>query len=210
MYTLLIIVHVICCILLVAIVLLQVGRGRGMMGFLGSSTAETLFGSRTGDVLTRSTTVIAVLFMVTSLSLAYISLKKTGSIVKGIKPKPGLTHGTVETTEIPVGGEDKLVQKGAELVEKAKGKLLEKIPTFGPRKKAESKEAPEAKPTPTETTKSKIRYDEKGNKVVEEYKYDSTGKLIGHREVTRDRLDKVLGEKELPLAEESTGAETPS
>lgn len=162
------------------------------MGFLGSSTAESLFGSRTGDVLTRSTTVIAAVFMVTSLSLAYISLKKTGSIAKGIRPKPGVTPSAVETAP---GAEDKLVEKGAEAVEKAKDKLLGKIPRLGG-------------PTPTETTKSKIRYDEKGNKIAEEYKYDSAGKLIGHREVTYDRFDKVLGEKELPLVEE-TAVETP-
>lgn len=196
MYTFLIIIHVICCVLLVAIVLLQVGRGRGMLGFLGGGTAETLFGSRAGDVLTRSTTVIAAVFMVTSLSLAYISLKKTGSIAKGIRSKPGVTPAAVETAP---GGEDKLAQKGAEVVEKTKEKLLKKIPKLGA-KKAES--------TPTETTKSKIRYDEKGNKIVEEYKYDSAGKLIGHREVTYDRFDKVLGEKELPLVEE-TEVETP-
>lgn len=169
-----------------------------MLGFLGSGTAETLFGSRTGDVLTRSTTVIAAVFMITSLSLAYISLKKTGSIVKGVKPKPGLTPGPVEA--VPAG-EDKLVQKGALVVEKAKGKLLEKIPRLGGKK---------AEPTPTETTKSKIRYDEKGNKIVEEYKYDSTGNLIGHREVTHDRFDKILGEKELPLVEESPAVESPA
>lgn len=197
MYTFLITIHVICCILLVAIVLLQVGRGRGMMGFLGSGTAETLFGSRAGDVLTRSTTVIAAVFMITSLSLAYISLKKTGSVVKGVKPRPGITPTGVEAP----AGEDKFTQKGAELVEKAKGKLLEKIPILGGKK--------EAKPTPTETTKSKIRYDEKGNKIVEEYKYDSAGKLTGHKEITYDRSDKVLGEKELPLVEE-TAVESPA
>lgn len=197
MYTLLLIIHVMCCLLLVAIVLLQVGRGRGMMGFLGSSTAETLFGSRTGDVLTRSTTVIAAIFMVTSLSLAYISLKKTGSVAKGIRPKPGTAPGIVSTTP---AGEDKLVEKGAEVVEKAKKKLLEKIPFLGGKKK---------EPVPAETTKSSIRYDEKGNKIVEEYKYDASGKLTGHREVTYDRFEKVLGEKELPLDEE-TAAEPPS
>lgn len=202
MYNFLLIVHVMCCIFLVTVVLLQVGRGRGMLGFLGSSTAETLFGGRAGDVLTKTTTVIAALFMMTSLSLAYISLKKSGSIVKGVRTK----HGDVsKTMTIPAEGavqsEDKLVQKGSELVEKAKAKLKGKLPNFG----TEKKEAA----TPIETTKSKIRYDENNNKIVEEYKYDSTGKLTGHKEVTYDRLDKVLGEKELPLVEEKVTVETP-
>lgn len=202
MYTLLIIVHVICSVLLVSIVLLQVGRGRGMMGFLGSSTAESLFGSRAGDVLTKSTTVIAALFMVTSLSLAYISLNRTGSITRGIKSKSGLTPGGASVPVTAAGGEDKLAEKGALLVQKTKEKLLKKIPRLGIKKGGE--------PVPSATTKSKIRYDEKGNKIVEEYKYDSAGKLTGHREVTHDRLDKVIGEKELPLVEEGTAVETKS
>lgn len=180
-----------------------------MMGFLGSSTAETLFGSRTGDVLTKSTEAIAAIFMITSLSLAYMSLKKTGSITKAIKPKPGLTLPAAESPIAPAEGKDALTQKGSELLEKAKGKLLEKIPKFGPRKKAEPKETPEAKTAPVETTKSNIRYDEKRNKIVDEYKYDSAGKLIGHKEITYDRFDKVIGEKALPLEEKPVGVETP-
>lgn len=190
--------------MLVAIVLLQVGRGRGMMGFLGSGTAETLFGSRAGDVLTKTTTVVATVFMLTSLSLAYISLSKTGSLAKGIKTKPGQAPGQAAIPGTVPGGEDKIAQKGQELVEKTKEKLLQKIPSFGARKKKPIKEevSPEGL-SPSETIKSKIRYDEKGNKIVEEYKYDPSGKLKGHREVTYDRSDKVLNEKELPLAEES-------
>lgn len=169
------------------------------MGFLGSGTAETLFGSRAGDVLTRSTTVIATVFMLTSLSLAYISLKKTGSVVKGARPKSGTV--TMPSQAIPTGG-DIITKKGSELVEKAKEKLLEKIPVFGTKK--------EVAPRPIETTKSKIRYDEKGNKIVEEYKYDSTGKLTGHREITYDRFDKIIGEKDLPLVEEEPIVESPT
>lgn len=210
MYTFLIIIHVICCILLVAIVLLQVGRGRGMMGFLGSGMAETFFGSRTGDVLTKSTTAIATIFMITSLSLAYISLKKTGSITKGIRPRTGLVPGKIKPGEVVPTGEDKFAEKGAELVGKAKQKLLEKIPILGVKKERPVSEVQKPEPKPTETTKSKIRYDKKGNKIVEEFKYDSNGKLIGHREVTHDRFDKVLSEKELPLVEEISSTESPS
>lgn len=210
MYTFLIIIHAICSILLVAVVLFQVGRGRGMMGFLGSGMAETLFGSRAGDVLTKSTTVIATLFMITSLSLAYVSLKKTGSITKGIKPRQGLVPREARPGEVVPPGEDKFVEKGAELVGKAKDKLLEKIPILGVKKEKPVREVQKPEPKPTETTKSKIRYDEKGNKIVEEFKYDSSGRLIGHREVTYDRFDKVLSEKELPLVEEISSTESPS
>lgn len=199
MYTTLLIIHVICCIFLVSVVLLQVGRGRGMMGFLGSGTAETLFGGRAGDILTRTTTVVAAFFMVTSLSLAYLSLKKSGSITKGIKTIPSAAKTAAGEAGV-VQGEDKVVQKGSEMVEKAKGRLLKKLPKLGGEKEP-------AVTVPSETTKNKIRY-EGGNKIVEEYKYDSSGKLTGHKEITYDIHDRIINEKELPLVEEQTEKET--
>lgn len=197
MYTTIIILHVLCCIFLVTVVLLQVGRGRGMVGFLGASSADTLFGSRTGDVLTRSTTIIAALFMVTSLTLAYLSLKKTGSVVKNIKPRPGMTQTTMPVGEGVQQGEDKVVQKGSELVEKAKGKILDKIPVLG--KKDEGNKGVIQSSVPTETTKSNIKYDEKGNKIVDELKYNASGELVGHKEIVYDKTDKIISEKDLPL-----------
>lgn len=208
MYTVLLLFHVIFCILLVAIVLLQVGRGRGMMGFLGSGTAETLFGSRAGDVLTKSTTVIAVLFMVTSLSLAYISVRKGSSVMSGFRQK---TRPAVSAPSMPSGEEtasSEVVQKGSKAVQNFKSRLLNKIPkvTASGAKTQEGQPAKDI--VPAETTKSKISYDEKGNKTVDELKYDASGKLIGHELVTYDRHDKELSRKPLPLTE--TGPEEKS
>jgi len=194
MYTFLVIVHVLCSVFLIAVVLLQVGRGRGMMGFLGSSTAEALFGGRAGDVLTKTTTVMAALFMVTSLSLAYLSLKKSGSITKNIKTKPGIVSETTQTESAPIA------QKGSEMVETAKEKLMKKIPKLGGEKESGALK---------ETTKSNIKYDEKGNKVIDEYKYDPSGKVIGHKEIVKDKTDKIISEKELPVSEEKVTVETP-
>ncbi len=194
MYTFLVIVHVLCSVFLIAVVLLQVGRGRGMMGFLGSSTAEALFGGRAGDVLTKTTTVMAALFMVTSLSLAYLSLKKSGSITKNIKTKPGIVSETTQTESAPIA------QKGSEMVETAKEKLMKKIPKLGGEKESGALK---------ETTKSNIKYDEKGNKVIDEYKYDPSGKVIGHKEIVKDKTDKIISEKELPVSEEKVAVETP-
>jgi preprotein translocase subunit SecG len=194
MYTFLVVVHVLCSVFLIAVVLLQVGRGRGMLGFLGSSTAEALFGGRAGDVLTKTTTVMAALFMVTSLSLAYLSLRKSGSITKGIKTRSGALSEATQTESAPV------TQKGSDLVEAAKDKLMKKIPKLGGEKESGALK---------ETTKSNIKYDAKGNQVVDEYKYDPSGKVIGHKEIVKDKTDKVISEKELPVAEEKAVAETP-
>lgn len=202
MYTLILILHVIFCILLVAIVLLQVGRGRGMLGFLGGGAADSLFGSRTGDVLTKGTTVVAIFFMITSLSLAYLSVKRGTSIMKGITPRQQQTSTTV-TTGTGAVPQDKLTQKGADIVDKVK----QKVYNFMPRLTKE--QSSEKELTPTTTTKSKISYDEKGNKVVDELKYDSEGNLTGHTQTTYDKLDKEIDKKELPITEEKPKEDVP-
>ncbi len=196
MFIFLLIIHIFVCIALVAVVLLQVGRGQGMLGFLGGGGADSLFGSRTGDMLTRSTTVVAVTFMLTSLTLAYISLNKSGSVTKRIKRASG---GMEEAALGLAGSQNELIQRSAEVVDRAKNALLDKIPRLGG---APEREVPVSRSMKAvETTKSKIRYD-KGNKIEEQFKYDSEGKLTGHKEITYDRLDKIIDEKALPLDDE--------
>jgi len=66
-------VHVIICLLLIGIVLLQKGKGADMGATFGGAGSQTLFGN-TGPstLLGKVTTVVAVIFMVTSLFLGYI------------------------------------------------------------------------------------------------------------------------------------------
>lgn len=86
MYTLILIIHLISAIALIGIVLLQAGKGGGLSGAFGSGMgSETLFGSRTGDVLTRATAVTATLFLVSALGLAYLSTKEGSSVAKDIR-----------------------------------------------------------------------------------------------------------------------------
>jgi preprotein translocase subunit SecG len=70
--TLLNIAHVIVCVFLILVVLLQQGRGGGM-GALGGATAQVFGGRGAGNFMTRLTAICAVIFMATSLSLAYLS-----------------------------------------------------------------------------------------------------------------------------------------
>ena len=76
MITALTIVHVILCVVLVAIVLLQSGKQQGLSGSIGGG-AETFFGknkARTMDaLLAKCTTVIATLFVVTSIVLTILA-----------------------------------------------------------------------------------------------------------------------------------------
>ena len=73
MSTVLVVLHVLVCIFLIAVVLLQRGRGAEIGAVFGSGASTTVFGSRgAGNFLTKLTTVSAVLFMITSLSLSYL------------------------------------------------------------------------------------------------------------------------------------------
>jgi len=67
------ILHVFVCIFLIAVVLLQRGKGAEIGAVFGGGGSTTVFGSRgAGSFLSKLTTVAAILFMVTSLSLAYL------------------------------------------------------------------------------------------------------------------------------------------
>ena len=72
MTTVLTFLHLVVCVLLVAVVLLQKSKGDGLSGAFGGGGALTAsFGNRgAASLLSRATTVLAVLFMVTSFLLA--------------------------------------------------------------------------------------------------------------------------------------------
>jgi preprotein translocase subunit SecG len=81
MDTLLTIVHVVVCLFLVGIVLLQHGKGADIGATFGGSS-QSLFGTEGPlPLLNKITTAIAILFMLTSVTLAYISSEKSSSSV---------------------------------------------------------------------------------------------------------------------------------
>ena len=68
------IIHVSVCIFLMFVVLLQQGKGGGMGSAFGGGTTQQVFGGRgAGNILTRATAVCAAVFMLTSVSLAYVA-----------------------------------------------------------------------------------------------------------------------------------------
>ena len=76
-----VIIHILVCILLVLIVLLQRGKGASMGAAFGGSS-QTIFGSSgPGTFLGKITTVVALVFMMTSLYLAYFSASKGRSVM---------------------------------------------------------------------------------------------------------------------------------
>jgi preprotein translocase subunit SecG len=87
MYTVAILLHVLACIGLIMIVLLQRGKGADLGAAFGGSS-QTVFGSRgAGGFLTKLTTIVAVLFMFTCLGLAYISAHRVqATVMGGVEP----------------------------------------------------------------------------------------------------------------------------
>jgi len=83
LYTLILTVHVIVVVLLVMVILIQRGRGSGLIEAV--SSAESLFGTKTSSLLVKSTAVLAVLFFVTSMSLTFLSKKRSGSLTDRYK-----------------------------------------------------------------------------------------------------------------------------
>ena len=88
MYTLLIILHVVVSLALILIVLLQTGKGAEMGAGFGGGSNQTIFGSRgAATFLSKITTGAAVMFMLTSLSLAIMTKNRTGSVIRDTAPR---------------------------------------------------------------------------------------------------------------------------
>ena len=67
------IVHIFVCMVLMGVVLLQQGKGGGMGAAFGGATTQVFGGRGAGNILTRATAICAGIFMLTSVSLAYLS-----------------------------------------------------------------------------------------------------------------------------------------
>ena len=96
MTILVIIIHVMVCVALIMIVLLQTGKGADMGAAFGGGSSQTLFGSTGGATfLSKATTAVAVIFMLTCFILAYISThRQSSSIMEG--DRPGIEQSAME------------------------------------------------------------------------------------------------------------------
>lgn len=65
--------HIVACLFLIAVVLLQQGKGQDLASAFGGGGTQTAFGPRgSANVLSRATTILAAVFMVTSLALSLL------------------------------------------------------------------------------------------------------------------------------------------
>lgn len=97
LYGVLLTIHVIVALLLIAVVLLQAGRGGGIAEIFGGR-AERFLGTSANIFLKRATTTCAIVFFCTSLSLALISAQRARSIVERIPGTPAQVEPQTQPT----------------------------------------------------------------------------------------------------------------
>ena len=92
-------IHIVAALSLILTVLLQAGKGAAMGSGLGAGSSQTMFGSSgAGGFLTKLTTGIAILFMITSLTLAVFSTqKKSSSLIQGVEEPAQMQDSPVST-----------------------------------------------------------------------------------------------------------------
>src|SRR5690348_8804663 len=112
MYILAMIVHVIVCIFLIIVVLLQSGKAADLAGAFGGMGSQTAFGPRgSATLLSKATTGSAIIFMITSLSLSIMATRRSGVgntiLDKNPAPvssttKPAAPAAPAQPTSVPV------------------------------------------------------------------------------------------------------------
>jgi preprotein translocase subunit SecG len=80
-------IHVLVCIFLILVILLQAGKGGGMGGAFGGAGAQTVFGGRGAQTLLgKITSISAGIFMLTSLTLAYQASRSGSEVERDARP----------------------------------------------------------------------------------------------------------------------------
>jgi preprotein translocase subunit SecG len=98
-------IHVMVCLFLIIVVLLQSGKAADLAGAFGGMGSQTVFGPRgSATVLSKATTIAAGLFMLTSLTLS-IMATRAGKVAPSVldKIKPAATQTAPVTTAPPAG-----------------------------------------------------------------------------------------------------------
>ncbi len=80
LYSIVLVIHVIASLLLIGIVLIQGSKADGLAGFLGGG-GTTFFGTSTATVIVKATTVIGIVFMMTSITLTVLHSRRARTVI---------------------------------------------------------------------------------------------------------------------------------
>ena len=117
---LLVVVEVICCLLLIGLVLLQKSKSEGLGMAFGAGAGESLFGARAGNVLSKATVVLAIIFMANTLVLGVLFAQKDKTLMDEVAAPAAvpvamqgqpidpvdLVDPTMGAVEVPVAAEE--------------------------------------------------------------------------------------------------------
>ena len=86
LYYLVVVLHILACLFLIGVVLLQQGKSQDLASAFGGGGTQTAFGPRgSANVLSRATTILAGLFMVTSLALSMLRPRASSILDRGAR-----------------------------------------------------------------------------------------------------------------------------
>ena len=85
---LLIVVEAISCLLLIGLILLQRSKSEGLGLAFGAGAGEALFGARAGNVLSKATVILGIVFMATTLALGVMFAQKDQALIDTVDPQP--------------------------------------------------------------------------------------------------------------------------
>lgn len=94
-----IVVEVLCCLLLIGLVLLQKSKSEGLGLAFGAGAGESLFGARAGNVLSRATVILGIVFMANSLLLGVLFAQKDKTLMEQA-PAPAAQPAAMQTQPI--------------------------------------------------------------------------------------------------------------
>lgn len=103
LYGLVIAIHVVASLVLIAVILLQAGRGGGLSETFGSSSTQTILGTKTSLFLKRVTAASAVVYIITCLTLAVMTSHHGRSLVATGRSMP--IKGQVPAGGVPFANE---------------------------------------------------------------------------------------------------------
>ncbi len=104
MNTFVLTIHILASVILIVVVLLQAGKGASMGAAFGGGGGQPIFGSSQGSFIGKLTAAVAIIFMLTSLTLAYFSSSISSfSIMKGAETPVQQEKAREGTAEVPAG-----------------------------------------------------------------------------------------------------------
>jgi preprotein translocase subunit SecG len=102
MYILVLLIHVVVCLFLIIVILLQSGKAADLAGAFGGMGSQTAFGPRgSATLLSKATTASAAIFMVTSLTLSILATRNAGLATTVLEDQPAKSI-PVKTMPVPV------------------------------------------------------------------------------------------------------------